>query len=66
MPGRLLEIWYAIYVTETNISFSGIAISNFVLNSTEFDARLFDKKDQETQVELESALFPQKFLELKG
>ena len=48
---------------------SDIVRSNFVLNSTEYDAlHFFDKVDKQTQVELEtdSALLARKLLEVKG
>lgn len=42
--------------------------SIFVLNSTEYDARQFNKLDQQTQVEFEtdSSVMAKKLLELEG
>ena len=63
---------YAICANTANISipFSDVCTckKHFVLNSTEYDARQFNKLDQQTQVEFEtdSSVMAKKLLELEG
>ena len=52
----------------SQFSFQTCVRSIFVLNSTEYDARQFNKLDQQTQVEFEtdSSVMAKKLLELEG